>query len=137
MAVENLSSLNALLNSISFFLLLYGYYQIKSGRKEAHKKVMLSATGVSILFLISYSIYHYYVGSVPYPHHDWTRYLYFAILIPHVILAALNVPFIILLLFFALKGRLRRHKKLAHWVWPVWLFVSISGVTIYGMLYHL
>ncbi|HED10629.1 MAG TPA: DUF420 domain-containing protein [Caldithrix abyssi] len=137
MAVENLSSVNALLNTVSFFLLLYGYYLIKSQRKDAHKKVMISATAVSILFLISYLIYHYYVGSVPYPHHDWSRYLYFAILIPHVILAALNVPFIIILLFFAFKGRFEKHKKLAHWVWPIWLFVSISGVTIYGMLYHL
>ncbi len=137
MGVENLASVNALLNGISFILLLYGYFLIRSQKKEAHKKVMLSATAVSVLFLISYLIYHYYVGSVPYPHHDWTRYLYFAILIPHILLAALNVPFIIVLLFWAIKGRLHKHKKLARWVWPVWLFVSISGVTIYVMLYHL
>ncbi len=137
MAVENLSTLNAALNGISFFLLIYGYYLIKKKDKAAHKKIMLTATSVSVLFLISYLIYHYYVGSVPYPHHDWTRYLYFAILIPHVILAALNVPFIVILLFYAFKGLEPKHKKLAHFVWPVWLFVSISGVIIYGMLYHL
>ena len=72
-----------------------------------------------------------------YPHHDWTRPVYFAVLIPHILLAALNVPFIILLVYRALKGDFVRHKRLARWVWPSWMFVSISGVCIYLMLYHL
>jgi len=82
-------------------------------------------------------VYHFKVGSVPYPYHDWTRTAYFAILIPHVILAAVMVPFIIVAVRYALKGRYDRHRKLVRWVWPVWMFVSISGVAVYLMLYVL
>ncbi|MFH0881741.1 MAG: DUF420 domain-containing protein, partial [bacterium] len=84
---------------------------------------------------VSYLIYHAQVGSVPYLHHDWTRILYFSILIPHVILAALMVPFIIAAVCFALKNDFVRHTKLTVWVWPVWMFVSVSGVVVYVMLY--
>ncbi len=137
MEIHNLSTVNALLNGIIFILLIWGYRQIKSGARENHKKIMLSATAVSVLFLISYTIYHYDVGSVPYPHHDWRRMLYYIILAPHVILAALNVPFIVTLLILAFKGRYVKHKALAKYVWPLWIYVSVSGVVIYVMLYHL
>lgn len=135
MEVENLSAVNAILNGLCTIMLIMGYIKIKSGNKVSHKKFMIFALFISVLFLISYLTYHYYVGSVPYPYHDWTRPLYFGILIPHVILAGLNVPFIITLVYFAFKGKFINHKKLAHWVWPSWMYVSVTGVIIYFMLY--
>lgn len=98
---------------------------------------MWSALVSSTLFLISYLIYHYRAGSVPYPYHDWTRVLYFVILIPHVILAAVMVPFIIAAVYFAIRGRFDKHTRITRWLWPVWMFVSISGVIVYIMLYLL
>jgi len=137
MNVQNLPTLNAILNTTSAILLIFGYRNIKRGKRDVHKKFMLTALAVSILFFISYSIYHSQVGSVPYPRHDWTRPLYFALLIPHAFLAAAMVPFIILAVWFALKSRFAAHKKIVRWLWPVWIFVSVSGVVIYVMLYHL
>jgi uncharacterized membrane protein YozB (DUF420 family) len=98
---------------------------------------MVSALATTVLFLTSYLIYHFNVGSVPYPHHDWTRPVYFTILIPHIILAALNLPFIITIVLRAYWGQFDRHRQLARWVWPVWMYVSITGIIIYLMLYHL
>ena len=97
---------------------------------------MIAAVVTSALFLGSYLVYHANVGSVPYPLHDWTRVLCFTILVPHILLAALMVPFIIAALYPAARGRFDRHARLTRWVWPVWMFVSVSGVTIYWLLYH-
>jgi uncharacterized membrane protein YozB (DUF420 family) len=97
---------------------------------------MIAVVVTSALFLGSYLVYHANVGSVPYPLHDWTRVLYFTILVPHILLAALMVPFIIAALYPAARGRFDRHARLTRWVWPVWMFVSVSGVTIYWLLYH-
>jgi len=135
MTLSDLPAVNAMLNSISAVLLILGRSRIKIGRADQHKIIMILALTVSLLFLTSYLIYHYNVGSVPYPKHDWTRPLYFAILIPHVILAAVMTPFILLAVWFALKGRFEYHKKVVRWVWPVWIFVSFSGVAVYLMLY--
>lgn len=137
MSISDLPLLNAILNSCSFVLLVLGYLFIKSGDRASHKKCMITATFFSAWFLISYLIYHQAVGSVPYPHHNWTRTLYFVILIPHIILAALNAPFILALLRLALKEKFDKHKRLAKFIWPVWIFVSLSGLIIYLMLYHL
>ncbi len=98
---------------------------------------MLGALVSSGLFLTSYLIYHYEVGSVPYPHHDWTRPIYFAILIPHVILAAVMTPFIIAAVIYAFRNRFDKHKRITRWLWWVWMFVSVSGIVVYLMLYHL
>ncbi|MGD9489131.1 MAG: DUF420 domain-containing protein [Calditrichaceae bacterium] len=136
MNVQDLPTLNAVLNSISALFLILGYINIKRGRRERHKKMMIMALTASLFFLISYLIYHAEVGSVPYPYHDWTRPIYFIILIPHIILAAAQTPFIILAVWYALSKRLDKHKALVHWVWPVWMFVSLSGVIIYLMLYQ-
>jgi uncharacterized membrane protein YozB (DUF420 family) len=136
MKVTDLPTLNAVLNGISTILLFLGYIYIKKGRQTTHRKFMIAAIISSALFLISYLIYHYQVGSVPYPHHDWTRPLYFAILIPHVILAAVMVPFILLALYFAVRKRFESHKKITRWLWPVWIFVSLSGIAVYLMLYQ-
>lgn len=131
------ATLNAVLNAIAGVLLLTGRIQVKAGKFDTHKRVMIAALTVSALFLVSYLIYHAQVGSVPYPWHDWTRTVYFTILIPHVILAALMVPFIIAAVWFALRDRFDRHKALVKWVWPVWMFVSVTGVLVYLMLYQL
>jgi putative membrane protein len=137
MNLSSLPTVNAILNGLSAFLLLLGYIQIKNRRPNIHKKFMIAALLSSALFLSSYLIYHRAVGSVPYPHHDWTRTLYFIILIPHSFLAAIMVPFIIAAVLFALKGNFIRHKRLTRWVWPVWMFVSLSGIAVYLMLYRL
>lgn len=137
MTLSDLPTLNAYLNALSAILLLLGYVAIKRGKREQHRKFMSAALLSSIAFLTSYLIYHRLVGSVSYPYHDWTRSLYFFILIPHVILAALMVPFIIRLVWLAAKGEFTRHAKLARVVWPVWMYVSVTGVIVYGMLYRL
>jgi len=137
MNVSDLPTINAVLNGISAILLLLGYVNIKNGRQFPHKKYMLSAVFTSALFLITYSIYHYAVGSVPYGRYDWTRPVYFIILIPHVILAGLMVPFILAALYFAFRARFSAHRKIVRWLWPVWMFVSLSGIAVYLMLYHL
>lgn len=136
MSVSSLPTINALLNLTGTILLLLGYIAIKNNNQQRHRKIMMSALIVSALFLIFYLIYHSQAGSVPYMKFDWTRPIYFAILIPHIILAALMSPFIIFLVFRALKGQFDKHKKLAKWVWPVWMFVSVSGVLVYLMLYQ-
>jgi len=137
MSTSQLPTLNAILNGTAGILLLLGYIQIKKGNRAAHKKFMLAALSVSLLFLISYVIYHIKVGSIPYPHQDWTRTVYFIILIPHVILAALMGPFIINAVRHALKDNIEKHKRLVRWVFPVWMYVSVTGVVIYLMLYWL
>ena len=137
MELADLPTLNAGLNALSGFFLSLGYLRIRQGRSTSHKRWMLAALTSSALFLFFYLIYHYQVGSVPYPHHDWTRSLYFAILIPHIILAAAMVPFILLAVWHALHNRFDKHKRLTRWVWPTWMFVSISGIAIYLMLYCL
>ncbi len=137
MSVRYLATVDAILNFTSAVLLVFGYLKIKRGRRLTHKKFMLAAVTASALFLISYLIYHLNVGSVPYLRHDWTRPVYFAILIPHVTLAGLMVPFILLALWHAFHERFDRHKRITRWLWPVWIFVSISGVAVYLMLYHL
>ncbi len=137
MSVSDLPTLNAALNLISACLLTYGHVLIRQGNRDRHRRVMLTALVSSGLFLSSYLVYHAQIGSVPYPRHDWTRPVYFAILIPHVILAALMTPFILRAVWHALKGRYALHRRLMRWVWPVWMFVSVSGVAVYWMLYRI
>ncbi len=135
MSVGDLPTLNALLNATSAVLLFIGRNRIKNQKPDQHKKFMIAALISSTLFFISYGIYHRAVGSVPYPHHDWTRPLYFAILIPHTILATVMTPFIVTAVVFALKGKFEKHRKIVRRLWPVWIFVSISGIAVYLMLY--
>ncbi len=135
MSIMELPTVNATLNLLTTLLLFRGRLLIKNDDKEAHKKYMIGALISSALFLIFYTIYHANVGSVPYPHHDWTRPVYFSILIPHIILAAIMGPFILLAVYFAVKGKFERHRSIVRYTWPVWVFVSISGILIYLMLY--
>lgn len=128
---------NATLNSITTVLLVIGFLLIKSGRKDAHRRVMVGALVSSTLFLVCYLVYHYGAGSVKFPReYPVARRIYLAILVPHIILAAVNLPFIILLVVAAARGRFERHKKIARLTFPSWLFVSVTGVIIYLMLYQ-
>jgi uncharacterized membrane protein YozB (DUF420 family) len=128
-------TLNALLNATAGILLIWGWWAIKQNDRELHKKVMLAAFGVSAAFLASYLYYHFHYASVRYQGEGWIRSLYFFILISHIILATLNLPFILWALALALKGRYEKHARLARWVWPIWVYVSITGVLVYLMLY--
>ena len=130
-------AIHAAFNFISAILLTLGFIAIKRGNKERHKKLMIAAVISSACFLTGYLIYHYQVGSVPYPHYDWTRTVYYTILVPHVILAAAMVPFILFILYQAFHERFEQHARIARFVWPIWMFVSVTGVIIYLMLYHL
>lgn len=132
-----LPTLNALLNSTSAVLLVLGYLFIRRKRVTAHKACMVSAFVVSALFLASYVYYHVHHGSTPFPGRGWVRGVYFAILVPHVILAALILPLALVTLYRAWKKDFERHRRLARWTLPLWLFVSVSGVVIYWMLYRL
>lgn len=137
MDTSHLPTVNAFLNGIAATLLVFGFVNIKKGRVEKHRKFMLSALAASALFLMSYLIYHAQAGSRPYPNHDWTRPVYFSVLIPHVILAALMVPFIIAAVYYALNARFDRHVRIVRWIWPIWIYVSVSGIIVYLMLYQL
>lgn len=133
---QDLPAVNATLNGISAILLAIGFGLIKSGRWRAHKKVMLSAFVVSVLFLISYLTYHASAGDTLFQGQGWIRPVYFTILISHIILAAAIVPLALITLSRALGSKFIRHKKIARWTLPVWFYVSVTGVLIYFMLYH-
>jgi uncharacterized membrane protein YozB (DUF420 family) len=132
-----LPALNAILNGTAAVLIVTGIYLIKSGRQRAHRAAMISAVAASSLFLISYLTYHAHIGSKHFPGHGWARYVYFSILLTHTILAAVVVPLVLVTLTRGLKGRFDRHRPIARWTYPVWLYVSVTGVVIYVMLYHL
>jgi uncharacterized membrane protein YozB (DUF420 family) len=134
--IHDLPAVNATLNGTSAVLLTTGYVLIRNGRREAHHRVMLAAFTVSILFLISYLIYHSQVGSVHYPHPGTSRTVYLTILFTHTVLAATVPVLAILTLRRALKGEFARHRKLAKWTLPIWLYVSVTGVIVYLMLYQ-
>ncbi|HKJ68728.1 MAG TPA: DUF420 domain-containing protein [bacterium] len=132
-----LPTINAILNGLSAVLLSLGYGFIRRGNMRVHKRFMIAAFGVSALFLISYLIYHAQVGSTAFTGQSWIRPVYFFILITHIILAAVIVPLAIITLIRALRERFALHKKIARWTLPVWLYVSVTGVLVYVMLYHL
>lgn len=135
MSVYDLPLLNAVLNTLATIFLIRGFLFIKSGQRELHKKSMLIAFLFSVLFMVSYLVFHYQVGSVPFSGMGFSRTLYFMILIPHSILAAIVPFFILFILFLALRGQFVWHKKIARWVFPLWLFISVTGVLLYLMNY--
>jgi uncharacterized membrane protein YozB (DUF420 family) len=135
--ISHLPDLNAALNGLAAILLVRGIVLIKSGRRNQHRRTMLTAFGVSIVFLISYLIYHFNVGSVKFQGTGALRILYFTILITHTVLAV-TVPFLaVITLRRGLNNDLRRHVNLAKWTFPIWLYVSVTGVVVYWMLYWL
>ena len=128
--------INASLNGASTVLLLIGHRFIKKGRMPAHRATMITAVITSTLFLTSYLYYHAHVGSVHFQGTGWSRPVYFTILISHVVLAAVIVPLVIVTLTRALRERFDRHRAIARWTYPLWLYVSVTGVLVYFMLYH-
>jgi putative membrane protein len=133
---STLASVNAGLNALASVALVTGYGFIASGRREAHRRAMTVALAISALFLVGYLAHHAQVGSVRYRGTGWTRTLYFAVLVPHVVLAAAGFPLILLTTFRAFRRDFVGHRAIARITLPVWLFVSLSGVVVYFMLYH-
>jgi uncharacterized membrane protein YozB (DUF420 family) len=131
-----LPHLNAALNATNFLLLVAALFQIKRGNVQAHRRLMLSALAVSGLFLVSYVVYHAQYGSVRFAGQGLVRPIYFIILITHVILAAAIVPLVFITVRRALAGDFARHRRIARWTYPLWLYVSVTGVIVYLMLYH-
>jgi putative membrane protein len=134
--LSTLPAVNASLNAASAFLLTLGYVFIRQRAITAHTMCMLAACFTSTLFLISYLVYHYYHGSTPFPGQGMIRYVYFAVLISHTILAVLVVPLAVTTLYRGLKGRFPKHVRIARLTLPLWLYVSVTGVLVYWMLYH-
>jgi uncharacterized membrane protein YozB (DUF420 family) len=131
-----LPAVNATLNGISAILLVVAYAMIRTGRIEQHRRVMLAAFTTSSLFLISYLVYHAQVGSVPFTRQGFVRPLYFGILVTHVVLAAVTLPLALITLSRGLKARYARHRAIARWTLPIWLYVSVTGVLVYVLLYQ-
>jgi uncharacterized membrane protein YozB (DUF420 family) len=134
--VSDLPTLNALLNATAGILLAVGWGFVRRGRIDAHRRCMVAAFTASCLFLVSYVVYHAEAGSRPFTGQGLARGVYFAILVTHVLLAAAIVPLALVTLRRALGGDYVRHRRIARWTFPVWMYVSITGVVIYLMLYH-
>jgi uncharacterized membrane protein YozB (DUF420 family) len=135
--VTALPAVNAALNATSAVLLTTGWALIRRRRIRAHRACMLAAFAVSTLFLVSYVVYHANAGSRPFTGHGAVRGVYFALLLTHVVLAAAIVPLALITIYRALHGQFQRHVRIARWTFPIWLYVSVTGVVIYWMLYHL
>jgi uncharacterized membrane protein YozB (DUF420 family) len=138
-AVAVLPHVNAALNTVATVLLIVGFVFIKRGRELAHKRTMLSCFGVSVVFFASYVVYHWLAGSKKFPGDAPTgvRYFYYGVLLTHVVLAA-SVPFLALAtIYLGLRDRRAGHRRVARWTFPIWLYVSVTGVVVYLMLYQL
>lgn len=137
MELSAFPALNASLNATCAVLLLIGWALIKTGRREAHRWAMVSAFLCSALFLACYLWYHFHAGSVRFQKTGPIRIVYFAILLTHTVLATFVLPVILRTLFLAAAGRFEEHRRWARWAFPIWLYVSVTGVTVYWMLYRL
>ncbi|MDE0087285.1 MAG: DUF420 domain-containing protein [Candidatus Poribacteria bacterium] len=135
--ISDLPTVNATLNTISAILLTVGYVLIRQRKIAAHKKCILAAFAVSVLFLISYCIYHANAGSTNFTQQGWIRPVYFTILISHIILAFAIVPLALRTLYLAWRERFEKHRRIAKITLPIWLYVSVTGVLIYLMLYQM
>jgi uncharacterized membrane protein YozB (DUF420 family) len=137
MDLKILPTINAMLNATSGLLIITGFLMIRRRKVGAHRFCMTGAVTASILFLGSYVFYHYHAGATPFTGTGWVRPLYFTILISHTILAIVLVPLVIVTLRRALKSEFGGHRAIARWTFPVWLYVSVTGVIVYLMLYHI
>jgi uncharacterized membrane protein YozB (DUF420 family) len=137
LTVSDLPALNATLNATSAVLLTTGWILIRRGRIAQHRAVMIAAVCTSALFLVSYLVYHAQVGSVPFTKQGPIRAVYFTILLTHTVLAAAIVPLVLVTLTRALRARYERHRRIARWTMPIWLYVSVTGVIVYLMLYQM
>jgi putative membrane protein len=135
-SISSLPAVNATLNGISALLLISGFIAIRKGNRRTHRAFMLSALGVSMLFLVSYLYYHSQAGTTRFTAQGWVRAVYFVILGSHTILAMLIVPLVIATLYFAVRENFERHRRLARVTLPTWLYVSVTGILVYLMLYQ-
>ena len=132
--VNSLPGANATINSLSALCLIGGYINIRRKNRTAHMRFMLSAAAFSTLFLISYVTYHFYHGDTRFPGHGWIRPIYLGVLISHILLSMVALPLILGTLWFSLRGEFRIHRKIARWTFPLWLYVSVTGVVVYALL---
>lgn len=132
--VRQLPALNAFLNSVSTILILSGYAAIRKKKYKVHMRFMLTAFITSSLFLVSYLVYHHFVGDTPFPGQGWIRPVYFTILISHIVLSAFVVPLVLTSYYFAFSGKFKTHRKVSMWTFPIWLYVSVTGVVIFFFL---
>jgi len=137
MSVTDLPAVNATLNGISAILLMAGYFFIRANRKIAHRNCMVGAFATSVVFLICYLTYHALAGHTSFKDPAWFRPYYLAFLASHVVLAAAIVPLVLITLSRALRERFEAHQKIARWTWPLWMYVSVTGVLIYLLLYQI
>jgi putative membrane protein len=132
--VEALPAANASFNSLSALCLIFGYINIRRGNRVVHKRFMLTATVFSALFLISYITYHFFHGDTLFPGYGWVRPVYFFILISHIGLSMVALPLILAALWFGLGSQFRVHRRIARWTFPIWLYVSVTGVIVFAFL---
>lgn len=137
MTLQDLPWINAVLNGTSALLVTAGLILIRRGRRNAHRWCMLGALGVSALFLTSYLYYHAHAGRTVFREPEWFRPLYLVILLTHTVLAAVIVPMVLTTVALALRQRWEAHRRWARWTWPIWLYVSVTGVLIYLLLYRI
>jgi uncharacterized membrane protein YozB (DUF420 family) len=137
LSLRDLPTVNAGLNALAAVLLLAGWWLVRRGRREAHRAAMLAAVATSALFLVSYLVYHAQVGSVRFTGQGPIRTVYLAVLLSHTVLAAVIVPLVLVTLARALRGRFEAHRSVARFTLPLWVWVSVSGVAVYWMLYRL
>ena len=137
MTLSDLPPINASLNSLSAIFLIFGYIFIRQKKNIAHRNCMISAFCTSTLFLISYLVYHHYAGRTTFKDPQWFRPIYLGILLTHTVLAVVIVPMVLITLNRAFKARYELHKKIARWTWPIWMYVSVTGVLIYFLLYQI
>jgi len=136
MTLELLPHINAFLNLVSTILLLVGLSLIRMGERTRHRKVMILAMVVSVFFLIGYLTYHFTAPVFVFPGSGWTVPVYYTILVSHVLLATAVSPLVVFTAYRAFTGNFERHKKVARWTLPIWLYVTVTGVVIYVILYH-
>lgn len=135
--LSSLPAVNAGLNSLSVLFLTAGYYFITRRNQPAHQKCMSAALVTSALFLISYIVYHSFAGRTIFKEPDWFRPIYLAILLTHTVLAVAIVPLVVMTFLRAVRARYDLHRKIARWTWPLWMYVSVTGVLIYFLLYQI
>ncbi len=137
MTLSDLPPINAGLNSLSTIFLTLGYIFIRQKKIASHRNCMIAAFCTSTIFLICYLVYHYYAGRTTFKDPQWFRPIYLTILLTHTVLAVVIVPMILMTLNRAIKARYELHKKIARWTWPLWMYVSVTGVLIYFLLYQI
>ncbi len=136
LAVNELPHLNAALNALTIVFLGFGYVYIRQGNHDRHRACMIAAALVSAAFLVSYLIYHFNSGLAKFGGEGLIRPIYFAFLIAHVLIAVVITPLVPITLYRALSGQFDRHRRLARWTWPLWMYVAVSGVVVYVMAIH-